>query len=63
MKLTLAFFGISFTCMGVYLIITLGAPEKDLNGKPIKDDLSNENITKQYLTRTYRELDYYRRVS
>ncbi|KAJ8983085.1 hypothetical protein NQ317_007127 [Molorchus minor] len=28
MKLTLAFFGISFTCLGAYLVITLGAPEK-----------------------------------
>ncbi|KAJ8943968.1 hypothetical protein NQ318_013549 [Aromia moschata] len=61
MKSTLAFFGIWFTCMGAYLIFTLGAPEKDMDGRPIKDDLSDENIIKQYITRTYRELDYYRR--
>ncbi|XP_018564965.1 mitochondrial import inner membrane translocase subunit TIM50-C [Anoplophora glabripennis] len=62
MKLTLAVFGISFTCMGVYLVVTLGSPERDMDGKPIRDDLFDQNIIKQYIVRTYRELDYYRRL-
>ncbi|CAG9816825.1 unnamed protein product [Phaedon cochleariae] len=62
MKLTLAFFGVSFTCLGAYLILTLGSLEKDIDGTPIKDDLSDRNIIMQYLIRTYRELDYYRKL-
>lgn len=63
MKLTLTGFGISFTCVGIYLVFTLGSPVKDLDGKPIRDDLFDQNIVKQYIIRTYRELDYYKRVS
>lgn len=63
MKLTLAFFGVSFTCLGGYMIFTLGAPEQDLEGNIIKDDLVHKNVILQYITRTYRMLEYYRRVS
>lgn len=63
MKITLAVFGASFTCLGAYLIYTLGRPELDPEGYPIKDDLSDKSIITQYIIRTYRELDYYRRVS
>lgn len=62
MKITLAVFGASFTCLGAYLIYTLGKPEIDPEGYPIKDDLSDKPIIIQYIIRTYRELDYYRRV-
>lgn len=62
MKLTLAFFGLSFTCFGGYLIFTLGSPEKDINGEPIRDDLVDKPVVLQYIIRTYRELDYYKRV-
>ncbi|CAH1103477.1 unnamed protein product [Psylliodes chrysocephalus] len=62
MKLTLAFFGLSFTCFGGYLIFTLGSPEKDINGEPIRDDLVDKPVVLQYIIRTYRELDYYKRL-
>lgn len=62
MKLTLLFLGVSFTCLGSYLIFVLGGPEKDLNGRIIEDDLSHMYLWKQYLLRTYRELDRYRKV-
>lgn len=62
MKITLAVFGASFTCLGAYLIYTLGGPEIDQDGFPVKDELSNKNVIFQYLVRTYRELDYYRKV-
>nr|CAH7741977.1 unnamed protein product [Callosobruchus chinensis]CAH7753256.1 unnamed protein product [Callosobruchus chinensis] len=58
----LAFLGISFTCVGTYLVFTLGAPEKDAEGNPIKDDLYEKPLALQYILRTYRELDYYRRL-
>ncbi|XP_056645786.1 mitochondrial import inner membrane translocase subunit TIM50-C-like [Diorhabda sublineata] len=62
MKLTLAFFGVSFTCLGAYIVFTLGAPERDLNGNLIKDDLIEKPIVLQYFIRSYRQLDYYRRL-
>lgn len=62
MKLTLLLFGVSFGLTGGYVVFVLGAPEKDIDGKPIKDDLSDLPLVKQYLFRAYRELDYYRRV-
>ncbi|CAG9838383.1 unnamed protein product [Diabrotica balteata] len=62
MKLTLAFLGISFTCIGTYVIFTLGSPEKDSHGNPIKDDLADKPVVLQYIIRTYRELDYYRKL-
>ncbi|XP_068915919.1 mitochondrial import inner membrane translocase subunit TIM50-C-like [Tenebrio molitor] len=62
MKLTLIFFGMSFTCLGTYLVFVLGAPERDKDGNVIEDDLSNLTIWRQYFVRTYRELDNYRRL-
>ncbi|EFA08496.1 mitochondrial import inner membrane translocase subunit TIM50-C [Tribolium castaneum] len=62
MKLTLIFFGVSFTCLGSYLIFVLGAPERDREGRVIEDDLSHLPLWRQYLMRTYRELDNYRRL-
>lgn len=62
MKLTLAFFGVSFTCLGAYIVFTLGPPDRDLNGNLIKDDLIEKPIVLQYIIRSYRQLDYYRRL-
>jgi hypothetical protein len=62
MKLTLIFLGMSFTCLGTYLVFVLGAPERDKDGSVIEDDLSNLAIWRQYFVRTYRELDNYRRL-
>lgn len=63
MKITLAVFGASFTCLGAYLIYTLGSPELDHEGYAVKDNLSEKPVILQYIIRTYRELDYYRRVN
>ncbi|XP_023013344.1 mitochondrial import inner membrane translocase subunit TIM50-C [Leptinotarsa decemlineata] len=62
MKLTLTIFGVSITCLGGYLILTLGSPEKDLEGNLLKDDLADKNIILQYIIRTYRGLDYYKKL-
>lgn len=63
MKLTLMFFGISFSVVGTYLVVSLGAPQRDEDGVPIRDEFSDYSIVKAYLLRTIRELDYYRKVS
>ncbi|XP_060516058.1 mitochondrial import inner membrane translocase subunit TIM50-C-like [Cylas formicarius] len=62
MKITLWVFGISFTCIGTYCIISFGAPQKDSNGIPIRDEFSDKPILKAYLMRTFKELEYYRRL-
>ncbi|XP_019880296.1 mitochondrial import inner membrane translocase subunit TIM50-C-like [Aethina tumida] len=63
MKRTLTAFGVTFLCLGGYLIISLGGPELDSDGDPVhEEDLKDKPIWQQYLIRTYRELDYYRRL-
>lgn len=62
MKYTLIFFGVSFVCIGGYLIIELGKPQVDERGNIIKDELSDMAKWKQYIYRTLRELDYYKKV-
>nr|AEE62653.1 unknown [Dendroctonus ponderosae] len=62
MKLTLLFFGVGFSCMGSYLIVTLGAPQKDDDGVAIRDQFSDYPTFKSYLYRTWRELEYYRKL-
>ncbi|XP_066158938.1 mitochondrial import inner membrane translocase subunit TIM50-C-like [Euwallacea fornicatus] len=62
MKLTLIFFGISFSLVGTYLVVTLGAPQRDEEGLPLRDQFSDFPAVKAYFLRTIRELDYYRKL-
>lgn len=62
MKLTLIAFGMSFTCLGGYLIFEFGKAPVDPEGNPITDEFSNMPVYKQYFYRTLKELDYYKRV-
>lgn len=62
MKYTLMAFGFSFTCIGAYLIMELGKPRLEEDGKLMVDEFSNMPIWKQYVLRTISELDYYRKV-
>lgn len=62
MKYTLVFFGVSFICIGGYLIIELGKPEIDEKGNKIRDEFSDMAVWKQYIYRTLRELDYYKKM-
>lgn len=48
--------------MGTYLIVTLGAPQKDDDGVDIRDQFSDYPTFQAYLYRTWRELEYYRKV-
>lgn len=63
MKITLSLFGISFTILGGYLIFTLGAPTTDPDQMNLHQDIADKPVWQQYLIRTYRELDFYTRVS
>ncbi|CAH0562605.1 unnamed protein product [Brassicogethes aeneus] len=62
MKRTLFAFSFTFVFLGGYIIVKLGSPEIDNDGEVVVDDLKNKSIVSQYLIRTYRELDYYRRL-
>ncbi|XP_030753724.1 mitochondrial import inner membrane translocase subunit TIM50-C-like [Sitophilus oryzae] len=53
---------LSFTCLSAYIIISLGAPEEDDDGIPIRDEFCQYHPIDAYLLRTYRELCYYRRL-
>lgn len=62
MKYTLIVFGVSFVCIGGYLIVELGRPEIDEKGNRMRDQFSDMPIWKQYICRTLRELDYYKKM-
>lgn len=62
MKYTLVVFGISFVCIGGYLIFELGKPILNEEGKVVRDEFSDLPVVKQYFYRTLKELDYYKRV-
>lgn len=62
MKRTWLFFGVTCTCVGCYLILSLGPPNKDEDGNEIEDELSGMFTVKQYLLRTYRELKNWGRL-
>jgi len=62
MKYTLIVFGASITCLGLYLIVELGKPPIGDNGLPMIDEFSHMPTWKQYLYRTFKELDYYKRL-
>lgn len=62
MKYTFIAFGVSFSCLGTYLVYELGKPSLDPDGRPIFDEFSQMPTSKQYIMRTLRELDYYKRM-
>ncbi|CAG9767387.1 unnamed protein product [Ceutorhynchus assimilis] len=62
MKLTLLFFGVGFSSIGTYMVVSLGAPQKDEDGVPIRDQYSDYFLIKQYFLRAIRELEYYRKL-
>jgi len=62
MKYTLIIFGVSITSLGLYLVIELGKPVVGDDGQVITDEYSHMPTWKQYLYRTVKELDYYKRL-
>ncbi|XP_071057133.1 mitochondrial import inner membrane translocase subunit TIM50-C-like isoform X1 [Onthophagus taurus] len=62
MKFTLTLFGISFTGIGLFLIMELGKPKINEDGIEIEDEFSNLSLLEQYLYRTADQLNYYRKL-
>lgn len=60
-KTSLGIFGVTFTCIGSYLVLTLGAPG-DENEMSLHADIADKPVWLQYLIRTYRELDFYAKL-
>lgn len=63
MKYTLLALGMSFGSLGAYLVFEFGKPPVDSDGAPITDEYSHLPAYKQYVYRTLRELDYYKKVN
>lgn len=62
MKYTLLAFGMSFGSLGAYLVYEFGKPPVDPDGALITDEYSHLPTYKQYVYRTLRELDYYKKL-
>lgn len=62
MKITLACFGLSFACIGGYLVVTLGKPPVGDDGVPRTDQFSQYPLPKQYVMRALNEMEYYKNV-
>lgn len=62
MKYTFVAFGVSFSCLGTYLVYELGKPPTDPEGRIMFDEFSQMPTLKQYLLRTFRELKYYQKM-
>lgn len=62
MKYTFIAFGVSFSCLGSYLVYELGKPPVDPDGQIVFDEYSQMPMFKQYILRTVRELNYYKKM-
>ncbi|XP_013140818.1 PREDICTED: mitochondrial import inner membrane translocase subunit TIM50-C-like [Papilio polytes] len=62
MKIGFAVFGGAMTVMGTCLVVEMGAPRHDDEGKIIEDEFSQMPIVLQYIKRTWKELTFYERM-
>lgn len=62
MKYTFTIFGVTFTAVGLFLLIEFGAPSVDEDGEVIEDEYSNRALPIQYVYRTLKQMNYYRKV-
>ncbi|CAH0718111.1 unnamed protein product, partial [Brenthis ino] len=62
MKIGFAVFGGAMTIMGGCLVIEMGAPRRDDEGKLIEDEYSHLALPLQYLRRTWKELTFYEKM-
>ena len=44
------------------MVIEMGAPRRDDEGRPIEDEFSHLPVPLQYLRRTWKELTFYEKV-
>ncbi|XP_065338110.1 mitochondrial import inner membrane translocase subunit TIM50-C-like [Cloeon dipterum] len=62
MKYTFIAFGVSFTSLGMWLLVECGAPLKDPDGNDLEDEFSQMPIVQQYVARSWKELVTYRKM-
>lgn len=62
MRNTLIAIGVSFSCVGIYLIYLLGSPKADAEGNAMQDEFSEMVLPLQYIYRTANELNYYKKL-
>ncbi|XP_031638584.1 mitochondrial import inner membrane translocase subunit TIM50-C [Contarinia nasturtii] len=62
MKLGFYVFGVSTVIGAVWVVVDLGAPEKDSDGRVIEDEFSILPLPKQYLKRMWKSLTYYQKI-
>ncbi|KAF5289072.1 hypothetical protein FQR65_LT11932 [Abscondita terminalis] len=61
-KYTLFFVGVTFIGTGTYTILEFGKPLIGTDGKVIPDEFSTKSILLQYIYRTLKEFEYYKRL-
>ncbi|XP_059477643.1 mitochondrial import inner membrane translocase subunit TIM50-C-like [Neocloeon triangulifer] len=62
MKYTFIAFGVTFTSLGIWVLVECGAPLKDPDGNDIEDEYSGMPVVQQYIARSWRELVSYRKM-
>ncbi|XP_055314025.1 mitochondrial import inner membrane translocase subunit TIM50-C-like [Sitodiplosis mosellana] len=62
MKLGFYVFGVSTIVAAGWVVVDLGAPERDADGQIIEDEFSILPLPKQYLKRMWKSLTYYQKI-
>lgn len=63
MKYTFTIFGVTVTFAGLFLLMEFGGPNLGEDGEVVEDEYSNHAVPIQYLYRTLKQMNYYRKVS
>ncbi|GJQ81933.1 hypothetical protein Trydic_g20400 [Trypoxylus dichotomus] len=62
MKYTFTIFGVTFTVAGLFLLFEFGAPSVNEDGEVIEDEYSQLSPPMQYIYRTAKQINYYRKL-
>ncbi|KAF4520918.1 hypothetical protein B566_EDAN008893 [Ephemera danica] len=62
MKYTFIAFGVTFSALGVWVLVESGSPPTDPDGEAIEDEFSHLPIVQQYLTRCWSTLKTYNKM-
>ncbi|KAI4454707.1 nuclear lim interactor-interacting factor-related [Holotrichia oblita] len=62
MKYTFTIFGVTVTVTGLFLLMEFGAPGLGEDGQVIEDEYSKLSIPAQYIYRTFKQMNYYRKL-
>ncbi|KAG8227790.1 hypothetical protein J437_LFUL006424 [Ladona fulva] len=61
-KYTFLVFGVSFSAIGIYMLVEWGAPRRDENGEIVEDEFSHMPLPQQYFLRMLQEINYYKKI-